>query len=175
MTTVGMLQKKQSTYKKPHRPCIFCNLPQARLKRHILTKHSKHPSVIPLHSMTVFEQDEAIKEFRREGIRMHNIKELKSGSNEFLRQRKAGDNDDLPFMCSGCKGFFSKSYKTRHQQVCSSSSSNFLMPVVPVETFLTVENFPDEYKSLLNSLQIDEVGTYIKTDPIILNDWESII
>ena len=72
--------------------------------------------------MSVFEQDEAIKEFRRQGIRMHNIKELQSGSNEFLRQRKAGDNDDLPFMCSGCKGFFSKSYKTRHQQVCSSSS-----------------------------------------------------
>ena len=72
-------------------------------------------------------------------------------------------------MCSGCKGFFAKSYKSRHQLICPAGSSlNLMMPLVPIEMCTTVEEYSDGFKALLNTLQLDEVGSYIKTDSIIL-------
>ena len=63
---------------------------------------------------------------------------------------------------------FYRSYKTRHQLVCPAGSSNLMLPMVPVHEAVAAENQPDQFKSLLNTLQLDEIGQYLKTDPIIL-------
>ena len=48
--TVGKNKKNEVSqkYKKPQRICKFCYKLQSRLKHHILTKHSKEPTVEPL-------------------------------------------------------------------------------------------------------------------------------
>ena len=72
-------------------------------------------------------------------------------------------------MCSGCKGFFKKSYKARHQLVyAANTSASVMMPLVPIETSNIVESYSNDFKSLLNTLRLDEVGNYIKTDSIVL-------
>ena len=102
-------------------------------------------------------------------MRNHNMELFKSDRQGFLRERRSKRrNDELPMMCSGCKGFFAKSYKARHQLVSPASSVGVMLPVVSVEKCKLVEKLTQAFKELLNSLRLDEVGNYIKTDPITL-------
>ena len=158
---------KKHPDKKPERPCVFCKIPQTRLKRHILTKHKDHKEVAPLLTLTSKEQDIIIAEFRRDGIRSHNMEILKSGDKSFIRERKSS-YEDLPVMCAGCKDFFAKSYKARHQLVCPSNGTNFMIPAISIDSSCILESYSDNFKALLNTLQLDDVGSYIQTDGIIL-------
>ena len=154
-------------YKKPPHPCIFCKKIKTQSKRHILTKHMQHPSVAPLLKMSSKEQDRLIADFRRQGIKDHNVAIVNSGGNDFLRERKSINGNELPFMCTGCKGFFAISYKPRHQLICPANGSNLMLPMVSIEKEENFEHIPDDFKSLLNKLH-GEVGDYIKTDKILL-------
>ena len=162
------LVQKSKKYKKPLRPCCFCNMPQTQFKRHVLTKHKRLPRVSPLLSMNSKEQDRIISIFRKEGVRNHNLELLKSGKETFMRERKSDKDDEIPVMCSGCKGFFAPHYKARHQLICPTGGSNLMLPLVSLEKSQTVEEFSDDFKSLLNTLQLDEIGNYVKSDQIVL-------
>ena len=81
------------------------------------------------------------------------------------KEKKAG-NDII--ICSGCERFFAKKYKNRHQLVCPTAGSNIMLPMVSPTSDISLENSDDEFKDLLNILQLDTVGDYIKTDSIIL-------
>ena len=154
---------------KPARPCMFCKIPQTRLKRHILTKHKDELQVIPILTMNSKEQDRHITVFRKQGIRNQNMDMLKVGESCFTRERKASSKgSEIPIMCSGCKGFFSRSYKARHQLICPTAGSNLMVPMVSVASTQHLENFHSDFKDLLNTLILDVVGNYIKTDEIIL-------
>ena len=162
---------KKSTYKKPTRSCLFCNKEQTQLKRHILTKHNKEPDVVSLLTMNSKERIRQIDLLRKEGIRNQNMSILKSGGKNFVRERKlpSGEDKEIPLMCSGCKGFFARKYKARHQLVCPMAGSNLMMPLVSVETSNEeYETYSNEFLSLLNKLQLDDVGNYAKSDKIIL-------
>ena len=106
--TVG--KNKNEDYqkcKKPQRICKFCNKLQTRLKRHILTKHSKEPTMEPLLKMNSKDQDREISKFRKEAIRKFNMDLLEKDESDFIRERKSGKADgDTPVMCSGCFVFF---------------------------------------------------------------------
>jgi len=78
-----------------------------------LDRHKDLPNVAPLLTMTPKEQDRHIDKFRKEAIKNHNIKVVNTGTGTILRERTS-TSADLPKMCSGCKGFFSKSYKSRY-------------------------------------------------------------
>ena len=100
-------------------------------KRHILTKHSKEPTADLLLKMNSKDQDREISKFRKEAIRKFIMDLLEKGESDFMRERKFGKADgDTPVMCSGCFGFFAKSYKARHQLICTSSGTNVMLPVV---------------------------------------------
>ena len=162
-------ENKCSKYRKPARPCLFFGKPQSRLKRHILTKHKQEQKVIPLLKLNPKEQDFAIARFKREGVRVQNIKRLNEDQRIFLHERKTQkDGEELPVMCGGCHGFFTKKYKSRHQQICLANGSNLMLPMVSVESAKHVEKFSNAFKSLLNTLRLDEVGDCIKSDEIIL-------
>ena len=156
-------------YQKPNRPCPICpnNKEQSRLKRHLLTKHASHPSIIPILTMTAKEQDNAIDDLRSEGIRQHNLKVIKEGNYNYMRERSQ-DLAETPVMCSGCKKFLAKSYKSRHQLVCRKNNLNPLVPVVAIDTVQLFDTYSDGFKSLLTTLHLDEAGNYVKSDPIIL-------
>ena len=86
-----------------------------------------------------------------------------------LRERKTQkDGEELPVMCSGCHGFFTKKYKSRHQQICPANGSNIMLPMVSIESAKHAEKFSNAFKSLLNTLRLDKVGDCIKSDEIIL-------
>ncbi|XP_066911407.1 uncharacterized protein [Clytia hemisphaerica] len=166
----GKKENKPASRKKPKRPCIFCkNLkPQSRLKRHILTTHKNEPSVVPLLSLSEREQDKAIDQLRRDSVRAYNMKMLDNGNGvESFQRARTSNNQSEMVMCAGCKDFIAKSFKSRHQ--CPNSNT----PVVPVVSINdTVVNSISElnsgFKDLLNTLHLDAVGNYIKTDKIIL-------
>ena len=155
-------------YKKPKRPCFICNSLQSRLKRHLLSKHSEHPTVIPLLSMKEKDKDRYISDFRKKGIRDFNMKMIESGKNEFMRERMPTENSSVPVMCSGCKGFFSKGYKARHQRICPAAGNNLMMPMVEVRKVDDIKEYNPDFLALLNTLQLDDVGNCIKSDRIIL-------
>ena len=162
--------KKTKRYKKPLRPCVFCRKLQTQLKRHILKKHSDHTSVMPLLKMNSKEQDMFIAEFRRQGIREYNRNVLRSGNTNFMRERTPREPtmDDIPVMCAGCKGFFSKKYKSRHQAICPESGTNLMLPMVSLDRCQDFKHHSEGFKELLNTLHLDKIGNYLKTDEIIL-------
>ena len=157
-------------YKKPSQPSLFCKLFQSHLKRHILTKHKEHQSVKPLLKMNLTEQDRFIEGFRKQAMQNHNMNVLKLDRGDFLRERKKQSSQPkkLPLMCSGCMGFFSKSYKARQQLVCSAASVGVMFPMVSIEKTEYKEQHPPEFKELLSTLHLDEVGNCVKSDPVIL-------
>ena len=107
--TVGKSKKNADPqkYKKLQRICKFCNKLQTRLKRDILTKYSKEPTVEPLLKMNSKYQDRKISKLRKEAIIKFNIDLLEKGESDFMRERKSGKaGGDIPVMCSGCCFFF---------------------------------------------------------------------
>ena len=107
----SMWQKKQEVKnkniksKKPSHPCTFCCTAQAQLKCHILTKYNTEPSVIPILTMNPSNENRHIDMLRQQAIRNHNMALLKAGEKSFMCESKsAGEHEDLPLMCSGCKG-----------------------------------------------------------------------
>ena len=167
-TTCKQSSVVKQKYQKPPRPCLFCNKAQTQLKRHILKKHKGHPEVEPILSMNMKEQDLIIAQFRRRAIKQFNLALIKEGGTDFMRERKGRIADNDIIICSGCEGFFAKKYKNRHQLVCPASGSNIMLPMVSLTSSISIENSDDDFKNLLNSLQLDTVGDYIKTDPIVL-------
>ena len=168
---------KKSKYKKPLRPCFFCKKHQSRLKRHILGKHKDEPLVRPLLKLSDTDQDRQIALMRKQGIRDYNMELLKSNETDFMRERRnlmSKLDQDLPVMCSGCKGFYAKSFKARHQLNCPASGTNLMVPVVSVKQQFHFDNCSSDFKELLNTIQLDEVGNYVKSDRIILMfGWRS--
>ena len=126
---------------------------------HILTKHSKDPTVEPLLKINSKDQDREISKLRKEAIRKFNMDLLEKGESDFMRERKSGKADgDTPVMCSGCFGFFAKSYKVRHQLICPSSGTNVMLLVVSIEKCTAIDKYCDEFKELLSKLLLDEIA-----------------
>ena len=139
-------------YKKPSRPCLFCKLFQSHLKQHISTKHKKHQSVKSLLKMNTTEQDRFIEGFRKQAVRNHNMNVLKLDRGDFLRERQkqsSQSEEELPVMCS-------------------AASVGVMFPMVSIEKTEYIEQHTPEFKELLSTLHLDEVGNYVKSDPIIL-------
>ena len=125
----------------------------------------------PLLKMNTAEQDRFIEGFQKQEMQNHNMNVLKLDRGDFLRERKkqsSQSEEELPVMCSGCKGFFSKSYRARHQLVCSPATVGVKFPMVSIEKAEYIEQHTPDFKGLLNTLHLDELGNYVKSDPIIL-------
>lgn len=164
------------TYKKPNRPCLFCleegkplaKQLQAKLKRHILARHKDHPRVKILLNRKDVEIADAIAGFRREAILRHNQSSIKNGSNDFMREYTRADTVGIPIYCTGCQGFYSKNFKTRHQKLCRSNGGSKMMLSLATEEIPTFDELSDGFKSLLNTMHQDLVSDHIKNDPVIL-------
>ena len=69
-------------------------------------------------------------------------------------------------------GFFAKSFKAHHQLNCPASGTNVMIPMISVNNPLPLDQYSDESKVLLQTIQQDTVGDYVKSDTIILiDDW----
>ena len=122
--------------------------------------------------MNTKEQDWQIAQLRKQAIRKFNIEIINHGETCFMREQKSlksnkNSESNTPVMCSECKGFYCKSYKSRHQLICPAAGTNLMIPVVSIAAPLP-DVLPDDFKQLLNSMHMDEAGSYVKTDCIIL-------
>ena len=65
--------------------------------------------------MSSSEQDLEIDIFRKQAVKGNNLKILKNNGTKFKKKRRnLVQQQEMPIMCSGCKGFFAKGYKARH-------------------------------------------------------------
>ena len=114
------------------------------------------------------EQEAQISLMRKQAIRTYNMAVLKAGENLFRREHQSkGEKEELPMMCSGCRGFFCKRYKSRHQLICPAAGTNMLVLMVSM-TLQDSEKYPADFISLLNTLHLDDIGSRVKSDKIIL-------
>ena len=151
---------------------MFCGDPQSRLKRHILTKHKENPRVVQIRKLPGKEIDHAIGQLRREAILTQNKKVIEQGNTENIQREKKSTKCELelPVLCTGCHGFFSSSYKSRHQKLCAAGSKAMMMlPMPSLDQCLEVtENLSAGFAKLLNTLKLDEVSETIKKDEILI-------
>jgi len=89
-------------------------------------------------------------------------------SSKNVLREKISASDELPVLCTGCKGFFRKRYKTRHQKICTSTEGTMMMPMISSKKPTSyAEGLSDGFKTLLNSMR-QEVSETVKTDEILL-------
>ena len=62
---------------------------------------------MPLHQLSPEEQYREIEKLRNEGIWKHNLKIIKEGGKNFMRERSQ-NSLNVPVMCAGCKKFIAK-------------------------------------------------------------------
>ena len=76
----------------------------------------------------------------------------------------------LPVLCTGCKGFFSTAFKSRHQIICPATLDSFMMvPILNADHCLNAtQDLSSGFSELLNTLRIDEVSDATKGDKILL-------
>lgn len=118
--------------------------------------------------MSSTEQQHAIDLFRKEAMKNHNIKCIETGNEDFLRERSKEDCNERPVMCSGCNGFFQKAYKARHQLLCPANTNSLMLPMVSLQSIDKYDSISDGFKSLLNTLRLDDIADIVKTDDVIL-------
>ena len=170
---IADVDKQDGLKKKPkvHRPCMFCPADakfQSALPRHIKTVHKEHPKVIKAMSLKRRERVKAFEEFKKEGIYIQNRREMAKEIPQYIRERKKEfDNNDDLYMCSNCKGCYSKGYKSRHQVYCGRNSAQVMIPMIPVDK-LVINETSDAFKKVMSKMVLDDVSGVAKTDPIIL-------
>ena len=84
------------------------------------------------------EKDRYIDKFKKQGIKDYNLKILDKGGKEFMRERNLKKRTYL------------------------------MTPIVEVAKTKQLDQFNDDFKALLTTLQLDEIGNYVKTDKVIL-------
>ena len=160
----------KTSKKKIHRPCPFCKDARlhSALTRHLKLVHKDRPDVIKAMSLQKKEQIQAFAALRKNAIFHHNKKEMEKENPNYIRERVRESDTDVLMVCALCKGFYSKKYKARHQIHCGRDSGQVMIPLVPVDSLVRIDELDDAFKAVINKMILDDVSTMAKTDPVIL-------
>ena len=152
----------------------------SKLTRHLSGVHKDNPDVRSALDKPRRERVKIFKSFRKQGMHDFNLKQINSGENHFLRERKPKSDKIIQgslvqgVVCSKCKGLYSKGYKFRHQLICGQDSC-----VLPVSVSVAnmanplLKNVNSKFKAeVLNGLRNDEIGRLVKEDQTILTIGE---
>ena len=153
--------------KKPKRPCVYCGMFQAKLKRHMLRRHKDEEGVKAALLLPAAEQTRAFEDLRKEGIFRRNvvIQAEGGGNEELIRKRNQGTSKTV--MCSGCKGFYSKNQIHKHKKQCSltfSLQSNAVDFSASRPSAVT-EEFQ---KQVLDRFRDDDCGKICRKDKLVI-------
>nr|XP_047132039.1 uncharacterized protein LOC124811030 isoform X2 [Hydra vulgaris] len=173
---INKLSKKSNP--KPKRPCFICGVHQSALSRHFLT-HKSDPRICEAFKLSKIERRKAFDSFKKQGIHQFNLNEVQNSNPKFLRERAQRSKKNMQsekflnsnnlLMCLKCKGFFAKSYKTRHQIKCGEDSCQALIPSIAIGEIDKYNSLDNDFKlNILNVINNDEIGTLAKSDSIIL-------
>ena len=152
----------------------------SKLTRHLSGVHKDNPDVRSALDKPRRQRVKIFKSFRKQGMHDFNLKQINSGENHFLPERKPKSDKIMQrnlvqgVVCSKCKGLYSKGYKFRHQLICGQDSC-----VLPVSVSVAnmanplLKNVNSKFKAeVLNGLRNDEIGRLVKEDQTILTIGE---
>ncbi|XP_030840614.1 uncharacterized protein LOC115923643 [Strongylocentrotus purpuratus] len=174
METTHKHEDKKTRYKKPSRPCPFCNKACGeKLSRHICLVHKDKEQVKSAMQLPKRERDKVFSKFRKEGIYQVNRERMKDDNPIYEREKlpKSGNDDNLK-MCSNCKGFYSSHFFWHHRKVCQGDicTPSEGVPVNLMEGKDPVyQKHPDFVTDILSRFQNDDVGNTCRTDKVIVN------
>ncbi|XP_047131219.2 uncharacterized protein LOC136071695 [Hydra vulgaris] len=160
---------KKGPIKILKRLCFICGKSFRRLSRHIAKKHKTNEKVKTALQKPKIERNRLFQSFKKDGIRNFNLKQIDLKVPRFERERSQRKCESL-VMCSLCHGFYSKSYYSRHMNVCGKDSSHSKC-AVPVEilTDKSQEGLSQNFKTeILQVIRDDPIGITVKSDRTIL-------
>ena len=167
----GTATKVKKSKIKVKRPCQFCQDGKlhSALTRHLKLVHKKEPDVKKALSLPRREQIKAFELLRKNGIFLYNKKEMEKDKPSYIRERHQNLGNDNLMLCSVCKGFYSKKYKVRHQIYCGKDSGQVMVPLLPVNSLVRIDEIQDnQFKAIMNKMIIDDVSAMVKSDVMIL-------
>ena len=139
------------------------------MNRHILKKHKDEKELEKINTKNKTEKKRIFQQLRKNGILQHNRKQLVEKNPTYLRERNSQLEKD-PVMCTGCFGFYARSFFRRHELRCTKDSCASVM-CVPINTMdsASLDSYSDDFKSfIIGKLRDDDVGQLIRSDPTIL-------
>ncbi|XP_065683106.1 uncharacterized protein LOC124805787 isoform X1 [Hydra vulgaris] len=168
-TILKCSQLKKIRRKPPTRVCPFCGELHTKLNRHILNKHQKNEKVINIKLNNKITKKKLFQQFKKTGIMYYNRKQLSEKNPTYLRERVSKTNAE-PVMCTGCYGFYARTYFKRHQNQCSENSCTSVihLPITSMDNNCIKDLSEDFKKSIIEKLRDDEIGKVVKNDQTIL-------
>ena len=158
--------------------CFFCELPQAKLTRHLQRSHGKEAEVqlALLHPKHSAERRKAFSDLTKRGNYRHNIA-VRSGEKrgEIIacnRARTTKTGRDF-VACVTCKGFFLRKTLWRHMRICNPSEGGRVQARARAEMPPTGASSA-KLQKILASMCIDGVSLLCKTDEVILSLGECL-
>nr|XP_047141048.1 LOW QUALITY PROTEIN: uncharacterized protein LOC124816074 [Hydra vulgaris] len=99
----------------------------------------------------------------------YNRKQLSEKNPTYLRERVSKTNAE-PVMCTGCFGFYARTYFKRHQNQCSENTCTSVihLPISSMDNSCIKDLSEDFKKSIIEKLRDDEIGKVVKNDQTIL-------
>lgn len=119
------------------------------------------------------EQLKGFAAFRKEGIKMYNLEQLKKENPILERERRSKAETDIDNlkMCSTCGGFYAAKYISRHLKTCQIDSAKMLssLPMTLIQPIDDNIRVTDDFKgNILAKFRSDSIGKLCQTDPIII-------
>ncbi|XP_078329658.1 uncharacterized protein LOC144624151 [Crassostrea virginica] len=162
-----------SKWKRPERPCPFCEKVSTRLTEHLKAKHKDEERVKYALSLPKKQKNREFNLLKKEGIFKANQSILKSenfDNTQLIRERNQGQSTSLK-MCSKCKGFFDSSLMFKHKKGCKDADDSEDIPQsIPVRSLIQNTQFPESYTvQILESFRDTEYAQVIRNDDWIKN------
>ena len=187
--TVKMCTKREDgrrSWDKRHF-CLYCGKPQAKVARHLETKHSAIKDVAYAFSFTAKSKERKVllDQLRNKGDFKHNTKVLKKGKGQVVTCKQpslnTSVNDYLP--CAYCFGMFVKKELWKHQSSCASKR---LCTVDNEEKktrrrvqsraaqLLPIRASSSGCQAIVNNMRQDDVSFHIRSDSLICRYGEAL-
>lgn len=161
--------------------CPYCEIPQAKLPRHLITKHKDEREVIALES----EKDpvakrNALTKLRNLGNHRHNCDVIKKQTGQLIvAYRPSSDiTPDSYVPCNHCLGYYVWYDLWKHARRCPlapEDTSKTSRPLGKSRMLLPVPNGTSiGLKTVLDTMKSDDIGLAVKGDALILQLGEKL-
>ena len=161
---------------KPSRPCVYCGLYLADIRRHLLTKHSNEPQIAELISgkeTGVISRKQSLKiiaQLRRDGIDRKNKELMIHGKTLLCERRSKTKPSAKKVICSQCRGYFDKYAFYKHKARCAASKKEEHDVAIPLALATALDNNNSGKLNdcnLMAKMTKDDMFSIIEKDSII--------
>ena len=168
--TISGYQLPEKYVRRKH-VCVFCGVQQAKLKRHIMSKHSDEKEAIPLINASSQKQAQSeLEKLRNAGNHKNNIEVIQSGSGEIVikRRKRTMTTMDSVVPCVKCLGWYAKKDLWRHKCIKKDQQSVPKRKAVQEGSLLIPQaSVNSNYNEILEAMKKDNIYLICKNDDTI--------